>query len=193
MKQFRLTALFFLLGTFALNAQSSNGNTIPEGLSRGTVVTTDNSIMEGYVKNNMKKNGEILFFSADGKKTRFSASQLFEATVDSTRYIVSNNAFYKVVKEGVKIKLLRKASNSSGIGYNGTEPIVVNSGEGVYNDYFIQTVATKKMELVRKKDFQQLFVTLCADCPTLTEDIKSNKIGFTDIEQAVAFYNSCEK
>ena len=191
MKQLQLTAIFLLFGFLASHAQSSNGNSIPDGFSTGSIAMADNTILEGYVKNNMKKNGEVIFLSVDGKKTKYTASQVSTVTLGNDHYVVANNAFYKVVTDGVKIKLLRKASNASGIQYNGSEPIIVDAGEGAYDDYFIQTVSTKKLQLVRKKDFQKIFTSVCSDCTTLTDDLKANKIGFAEIEKAVALYNTC--
>lgn len=190
MKQLQLAAILLLSGFF-LNAQTSVSNPIPEGFTTGTVITPNNSTLEGYVKNNLKKNGEVIFISSDGKKTKYNASQVSGLTIENNKYIVANNAFYKVVTDGAKIKLLRKASSSSAIQYNGSEPIAVNTGEGGYDDYFIQLVATKKLQLVRKKDFSKVFASVCADCATLTDDLKANKIGFAEIEQAVSAYNSC--
>ena len=193
MKHFTFAILAILFATATLHAQSTNGGTVPEGFTAGSVVTTDNASLSGYVKNNLKKNGEIIFISADGKKNKYNASQLAGLVVDNTNYIVVSNAFYKVVADGSKIKLLRKASTASGIQYNGSEAIAVSSGEGAYDDYFIQTVATGKMQLVRKKDFVKVFEIICADCSSLTENIKNNKMGFNEIEQAVALYNNCGK
>jgi hypothetical protein len=190
MKQLQLSAIFFLSTFLALNAQPSPGSLIPEGFSPGAVMMPDNTTLEGHIKNNLKKNGEVIILS-DGKKTRYAATQVSGLRIENNNYIVVNNAFYKIVTDGVKIKLLRKASNFSSIQYNGSEPIVAGAGEGNYDDYFIQTVATKKIQLVRKKDFAKVFALICADCPTLTDDLKTNKLGFAEIEQAVTLYNHC--
>jgi len=170
MKRLLLTALFFLLAFIVLNAQPHNKKTIPEGFAAGFVVTPDNATLEGHIKSNMKKNGEIIFLSPDGKKTKYNALQLSAVTIDNNHFIGANNAFYKIVTDGLKIKLLRKASQSSGIAYNGSEPIAVNSGEGAYDDYFIQTVSTEKLQLVSKKDFQKIFASACADCTILADE-----------------------
>lgn len=190
MKHLSLTTIFLLFGFFALQAQST-GNSVPEGFTTGSIVLPDNTTQAGLVKNNLKKNGEVIFLSTDGKKTKYTASQITGLTIENQSYIVVSNAFYKVVTDGAKIRLLRKASNSSGIQYNGSEAVAVNTGEGSYDDYFIQTVSTKKLQLVRKKDFAKIFISTCADCTALTEELKANKLGFTEIEQAVALYNAC--
>ena len=193
MKQLQFTIVFILCGFFHSSSQTPRGVSIPGDFSPGTIVMPDNTLQEGHIKNNMKKSGEIVFLSADGRKIKYTASQVSGVSVDNTSYITTNNAFYKVVSDGAKIRLLRKASNSSGIQYNGSEPVVADVGEGSYNDYFIQTVETKKLQLVRKKDFEKIFTNACADCTTLTEDIRTNKLGFEEIEQAVALYNTCVK
>ena len=193
MKQLQFTIAFILCGFFYARTQTSSDLSVPGDFTAGIVVMPDNTIQEGYIKNNMKKSGEIIFLSADGKKIKYTASQISGVSVDNSSYITTNNAFYKVVADGSKIKLLRKASNSSSIQYNGSEPIVADAGEGSYDDYFIQTVGTKKLQLVRKKDFAKIFTTVCADCTTLTDDLRTNKLGFAEIEQAVALYNTCAK
>ena len=193
MKRLQLVIVFILLGILSLPAQTSSVNSIPTGFSSGIVVMPDNTTQEGYIKNNMRKSGEVTFLAVDGKKIKYTASQVSGITVDDNRYIVANNAFYKVVTDGAKIKLLRKASNSTTIQYNGSEPIVSDAGEGEYDDYFIQVTATTKLQLVRKKDFAKIFSNVCADCTTLTDDIRNNKLGFSEIEQAVTLYNTCVK
>jgi hypothetical protein len=192
MKAFKLTAFLIMLFSLSVVAQPISLS-IPEGFTKGSVVIFDNVLQEGWIKNNLRKNGEIIFISADGKKSKFDANAVSIVTIDTTQYLAIQNAFYKVVKDGSKMRLLRKASQSSGIQYNGSEPIMVNTGEGVYDDYFIQTISTKKLQLVRKRDFQKIFATSCADCTILTQELKSNKISFADIEQAVVAYNSCGK
>lgn len=190
MKQLQLAAIL-LVSSFLLNAQSSSSSPIPEGFSLGSVTMPDNTTFEGYLKNNLKKNGEVIFVSSDGKKTKYNASQLSGLTMGNEKYIVENNAFYRIAKEGAKMRLLRKASNSTAIQYNGSEVVAVTAGEGGYDDYFIQLASSRKLQLVRKKDFAKLFSSIFADCTTLTDDIKANKIGFGEIEQAVDIYNTC--
>lgn len=191
MKKLHLTAVLLFALFLTLNAQNSVSNPVPEGFTTGSIVMPDNTVHEGHLKNNLKKNGEVVFISADGKKVKYNASQLSGLSVGNENFTVINNAFYKIIREGAKLKLLRKASNSSAIQYNGSEPIAVSAGEGDYDDYFVQTVLTKKLQLVRKKDFAKIFSSICADCTTLSEDLKANKIGYGEIEQAVTIYNAC--
>lgn len=194
MKNFHLSFVLFLSGFLSAHAQTAPLNPGPDGFKPGVIMMPDKTTHNGYVKNNMKKNGAIVFLSSDGKKTKYTAAQLYRVTVDTKEYISSNNGFYQVIADGAKIKLLRKASNnSSAIQYNGSEPILADAGEGSYDDYFIQTAGTTKLQLVRKKDFSKIFSTVCADCPTLTHELSDNKLGFEEIEQAVALYNACAK
>ena len=193
MKNFHLSFVLFLTGFFSVHAQTSPINPVPEGFKPGVITMPDNTTQNGYVRNNMKKNAEIVFLSPDGRKTKYTATQVNHVTVDTKEYIVSNNAFYQVIADGAKIKLLRKASNSSSIQYNGSEPVIADAGEGSYDDYFIQAAGTTKLQLVRKKDFAKIFSNVCADCPALTDQLRDSKLGFEEIEQAVALYNACAK
>ncbi len=190
MKQLQLAAIL-LFSCFLLQAQNSISNPIPEGFSPGSLTMPVNTRLEGYLKNNLKKNGEVIFVSSDGRKTKYTASQLSGVTMGNDKYIVENNAFYRLIRDGGKMRLLRKASNSSAIQYNGSEPVAVTAGEGGYDDYFIQLVSTRKLQLVRKKDFVKLFSSISSGCTTLSDDLKANKIGFSEIEKAVDIYNTC--
>ena len=192
MKQLHLTAIYLLTCFLSLNAQPSAISKIPDDFTQGTLLMPDNSVAEGHIKNNLKKNGEIIFLSHDGRKTKFTASQLSGFSTGDIQYLAIDNTFYRLVTDGSKIKLLRKASNPPVIQYNGSEPILVSSVEGSYDDYFIQTVSTKKLQLVRRKDFTKVFLAVCSDCATISENVKTNKLGFAEIEQVVAAYNTCE-
>lgn len=185
--------LLLLFCTKILIAQTSAMKKIPEGFSAGSIVTTDNKFLGGYVKNNMRKKGEIIFLTTDDKKTKYTALQVLAVTIDSTNYVVANNCFYKIISTGPKINLLRKASTSSGIQYNGAEPIPVNSGEGAYDDYYIQTTGTQKLQWIPKKEFQKIFISVCSDCAMLSRDLKASKIAFGEIVQAVVLYNACNQ
>ena len=186
MKRLQLTAILSLL-LLAATAQ------IPAGFEKGTVKTTDNNYYEGYIKNNIRQKSEVVFLTREGKKTNYTSQQLGSVTIGESNYLVIGNAFYKVVQDGPKMRLLRKASNASTIQYNGAEPISVSSGEGSYDDYFIQTATDGKLKLVRRKDFKKIFEATCADCTTLSEELRNEKISFAEIDRAVTIYNSCNK
>lgn len=192
MRQIKPFLLFAsLLTALISHAQTNSGVAMPEGYKSGTVITADNSTHQGYLKDNIKKKGEILFMSQDSKPVKYKAAQLSEIKIDNTRYLVSGNNFYRLELDGPRVRLLRKANVvSDRIAYNGTEPIVINDGDGEYGDYFIQDLSNKKLQLIRKKDFAKIFESYASNCPPLSDKLKQG-LSYDEIVQATALYNSC--
>lgn len=117
-----------------------NAQPIPEKNNDGTngqVTLTDNSTLAGSVKDNIRKKGEITLMR-DGKKTKYKADDITGVQVAGITYITNNNTFYEVIWQGKTISLLRKASSSSAILYNGTEPVMVSGSEGDIDDHFVK-------------------------------------------------------
>ena len=191
MKQLRTGLMFLILaGSLSANAQSSSPATQPAGFNQGSI-TVNNNTYKGHVKDNIKKNSEVVFVNGDGVKKTYNAAQLSSVTIEGNKYVVIASVFYKIVAEGPKVILFRQASSASTIQYNGAEPVAAASGGGTYNDYFIQPVNGGQMQLVTKREFRKLAETF-SDCPAIAADIKANKYSFADIEKVVRAYNECQ-
>lgn len=190
-KPFLFAALF---ASYAASAQPSANSTVPDGFKAGTVVTAEHTYLQGHVKDNIRKNSEVLLITPDGKMAKYNAAQLSEVTIDNTLFIVDGNAFYKLVSEGPKVKLLQKASaGGDRIEYNGTEPIAISGGVGSYDDYFIQKPGEKRLEIVRKKELKKLVETWSTECPGIAEKAKAEVVALSEIVQYINIYNSCGK
>lgn len=188
MKPMLCLSLVFVLTTLQSRAQTNP----PEGFQTGTITIAGGTPLQGFVKDNIRSKAEVLFLSADGKKKKYTASEVLAVTADSVKYIVQEGVFYKVVREGARLHLLKKASSVSGkIEYNGSEPVAYTRGEGGYDDYFIQP-AGGKPQLVRKKDFDRVLTAAVAGCPTVLEAIQKKELGFGELEQVIDKYNACQ-
>ena len=87
----------------------------------------------------------------NGKKTRYRAGDINFVQTGNTKYITSNYTFYEVIYAGKSLTLLRKASEPSGLQYNGSDAVVISS-EGKIDDLFLkkengtpQLVTTKNL------------------------------------------------
>ena len=181
--------LVLLAGSLSAAAQSTSSTSYPSGFNAGSI-TVNNNTLRGHVRDNIRKSSEVVFMNGDGIKKTYNASQVSAVTIDPDKYVVIADVFYKVIAEGPKVNLLRRASSAAAIQYNGADPIASASSPGAYNDYFILP-AGGQLQLVLKRDFRKLAETVFADCQTLAADIRSSRITFANIEQAVRTYNQC--
>ena len=191
MKQF-LTSLLLL--TVTLSTSSTTFAQAPSGFKTGYIIAADGIRKEGFIKESFKSKASIVFQSADGKKTTYTGSDINEAGVDGVVYITYLSDFFKVINNGAKVSLYQKVSDASGkVIYNGTEVVGVNTGtEGFINDHFIKTNGTNNLVLITKKNFEQVVLAHCTDCPALVESVKSDKVNYEEIEKAVQLYNDCK-
>lgn len=130
--------------------------------TNGQVTLPDNSTQSGMIKDNIRKKGEFVLTS-DGKKTKFKAADISSVKLGNAEYISRNNTFYEVIWEGSTLCLLRKASEASGVQYNGSEAVMISS-EGKIDDYFLKKNASSSFELITKKNVQDVLKKLCATC-----------------------------
>lgn len=180
-----LTFIIALLGlsTFIVSAQTE---------TKGTIVTSANETLEGSIKNQMQKKGNILFTAATGSKKLYSPSDISGFTVNGVKYVSYANDFYKEVSSGSKASLfIRVTDNSGKTIYNGAEPVVLATAEGKSGDYYIQVKSDSKFNLVSKKNFAKVIGNICADCGSVQSGVKSGQLGYDQIVKLVEQYNNC--
>lgn len=166
----------------------------PAGFKTGYIITADGSRKEGFIKENFKSKATIIFQSADGKKTTYTGTDINETGIDGTVYTSYLSDFFKVISNGTKVSLYQKVSDASGkVIYNGSEVVGINPGtEGSVNDHFIKIPSSNNLMLITKKNFEEVVLAHCTDCPTLVESVKTNKVSYEEIEKAVQLYNNCK-
>ena len=164
------------------------------GYKTGYVITADGRRKDGFIKENFKSKASITFQSTEGRKTFYTGDNIKEVGVEGTVYISYLSDFFKVVKNGTKMSLYQKASDASGnVIYNGSQAVGINPGtEGSVNDHFIKIPGSDKMILITKKNFEQVVLTNCTDCPALLESVKTNKVNYEEIGKVVQLYNECK-
>jgi hypothetical protein len=112
----------------------------PEGTVPGSIKTVNGTIQNGYIKENIRKKGNIAFYENAGtKKKVYDATELESCSIDTVQYKCISGDFFRIICTG-KMDFLQKASNASGkLSYNGTEPIISSGTPGKAGDYFIYT------------------------------------------------------
>jgi hypothetical protein len=166
----------------------------PAGFKPGYIITADNNRQEGFIKDNFRSKANIVFQSTDGKKKTYVANDIRETGIDGTVYITYGTDFFKLLSTGTKASLYQKASDASGqVIYNGSEAVGISTGtEGAIRDHFLKVGTDNNLKWITKKNFQQVLSSSCSDCPALVDNVKTNKIGYDEIEKAVQQYNDCK-
>ena len=106
MKILKLLCFAVLIFFFTkVNAQ----NEISKGYNKGTVVLSGNSIVTGFVKDNMKKDASVSFMSGTSdKKIKYSANDLISLEIDAIKFTCIKGDFFKVICNG-ELSLKRHA------------------------------------------------------------------------------------
>lgn len=171
-----MIAMIMIAMTTVANAQPS-ANLTPDGFAAGTITLANNTTINGSIKENIRKKGEIVLMT-DGKKTKYKASDIISTQLGGTTYTTSNATFYEILFSGKSITLLRKASEAAGVQFNGSEAVVVTS-EGDIDDLFIKK-APGGLQLLTKKNAKELL----GDCAGAIEKL--------DAETAKTLLASCD-
>lgn len=161
--------------------------------SKGSVITASNEVLEGTIKDQLQKKGNILFTSVTGNKKLYSPADVSEFSINGVRYISYSNDFYKVISTGNKAVLyVRVTDNSGKLIYNGAEMVTLSTAEGKSGDYYLQLKSDAKLNWLPKKNFNDVISELCKDCSSVAASVQSGQLDYTQIVKLVEQYNSCQ-
>ncbi len=187
MKKIKLfSAAILSLGFLAVQAQTE----IPKGYSKGQVTLADNSVVTGYIKENIRSKSSVTIIDAAGSKKKYDGSSLIAAEVDNISYLCINGDFFKVMCKG-DLYMLQKAGDASGTPvYNGAEAIFSNGTEGKPGDYFIYNTAARQLKLVSQKTFDAVTQETLAGCTAALDKAKTANGNMDSLKDAVQLYNN---
>ena len=186
-KLLSLLSLTVLLQATTLTAQPAPEKDA-EGYVSGQILLTDNSTVSGTIKDNIRKKGEVTVLR-DGKKTKYKAGEINSVQIGSSNYITNNYTFYEIIWQGKNITLLCKANEPSGVQYNGVEPVVVSSGEGDIDDYFVKKATDASLYLLDRKTAKDVLGKFCSSCVATIDAVK---FDITAIKKAVESCDTCK-
>lgn len=185
LKTLSFVALIFLFTK--VDAQ----NDIPKGYNKGTLVLPGNSILNGYIKDNMKKDASVSFMNGTSdKKIKYNANDLISLEIDATKFTCIKGDFFKVICNG-ELCFLQKSSDASGtITYNGSEAIYATGTPGKPGDYFIFSSKDQQLQLVSNKTFETVTAEVFAGYAPAIEKSKTAKDNIASLSEAVVIYNN---
>jgi hypothetical protein len=188
MKMKRLWLLAFLwLPVAHLCAQT------PEGYETGTIVKADGTKLQGSIKNNMRKKGEVQLLTASGEKQTFSADAVRSVIIGAVQFVAIGYEFFEVLATGSAMNLYRKASSAEGkLRYVGTEPVLISASEGRVGDYCVTTTASPQPTAISRKNFEETLLGLCASCATVTTGIRQKTLVYDQLKELVNQFNTCK-
>lgn len=161
--------------------------------TKGSVITASNEVLEGTIKDQLQKKGNILFTNASGNKKLYSPADVSEFSINGIRFVSYANDFYKVVTTGNKaILYIRVTDNSGKLLYNGAEMVAVSTAEGKSGDYYLQLKKDDKLNWLSKKNFNDVIMNTCADCSAVISNIKSGQFDYTQLAKLIEQYNNCQ-
>ncbi len=181
-----LFAIILSVALFQVNAQTE----IPKGFKNGFVTLADNSIVSGFIKDNIRSNASVVVLSEIGQKKKYDASEILSAEIEGTKFICIRGDFFSVICDG-ELCFLQKASDATGkISYNGANAIVSNGTEGSPGDYFIYDSQGKNLKLVSKKNFDEVVAASFKGNTAAIDKAKSANGEIAQLKEAVIVYNA---
>jgi hypothetical protein len=163
----------------------------PKGFKTASLVLADSSTVSGYIKDNMKASASVVFQPTNGgKKKTYSGAELIAVKTEEAKFTCIKGDFFKVFCEG-DLCFLQKMSDASGTpSYNGNEAIFNNGTEGNPNDYFIYDRRTQRLQLISKKNKDEVTHASFAGVPAALEKADAVKDNLAQLNEAVQAYNS---
>lgn len=180
-----LPAFILSLLVLQVNAQTE----APKGFTKGKVVLPDNTVVTGFIKDNIRKDASVVVI-ADGKEKKYHGADISSATVDGTGYQCIKGDFFKVVCNG-ELTFLQKSSDASSKPTQvGSEVFFLSGTEGRPGDYFIYENKSQQLKLVSKKTLNTVVANSFGSYAPAIEKAKAAQTDIAQLKDAVETYNS---
>lgn len=178
---------FFYAALLAFSFTPALAQEVPAGFVKGSITLGDESVTEGYIKDNIKKSASVVFIDGKGQKKTYSGNQVNAVNIDGVSYICIGGDFFRHLSTG-KMNFLQKASDASGkLTYNGTEAVISSGTDGKPGDYFVYT--GNKLKLVTKKNLESFISNDLAVCAPAVEKAKTINGDIAKLQEAVDIFN----
>jgi hypothetical protein len=179
-----VSSLLLSVAILTTKAQTS----IPAGYVKGSITLPDNTVLTGYVKENIKKAASVTYVDDAGGKKTFAANAINAVTLDAENFLCINGDFFRTICVG-KLNFLQKASNAAGnASYNGTEAVFNSGTDGKIGDYF--SYANNSLKILNKKSIESFISNELTGCVAAIEKAKSVNGDIAKLKEAVDIYNS---
>ncbi len=166
----------------------TNAQEAPKGFGKGKVVLADNTVVSGFIKDNIRKDASVTLM-VDGKEKKYNGSDIAAAEVDGTSYNCMKGDFFKVVCNG-ELTFLQKSSNASSKPTTvGNEVFFISGTEGKPGDYFIYENKSQQLKLVSKKNLNAVVAGSFGGYAPAIEKAKAAQDDIAQLKDAVETYN----
>jgi len=167
----------------------TNAQEAPKGFSKGKVTLTDNTVISGFIKDNIRKDASVILL-VNGKEKKYHGADIAAAEIDTTTYNCIKGDFFKVVCNG-ELTFLQKASDASSKPTTvGNEVYFISGTEGKPGDYFIYENKSQQLKLVSKKTLTTVVTGSFAGYAPAIEKAKAAQTDIAQLKGAVESYNS---
>jgi hypothetical protein len=167
----------------------TNAQEAPKGFTKGKVTLADNTVVTGFIKDNIRKDASVTLM-VDGKEKKYNGADIASAEIDATTYNCVKGDFFKVVCNG-ELTFLQKASDASSKPTTvGNEVFFLSGTEGKPGDYFIYENKSQQLKLVSKKNLNDVVTNSFAGYAPAIEKAKAAQTDIAQLKGAVESYNS---
>jgi len=167
----------------------TNAQEAPKGFSKGKVTLADNTVVTGFIKDNIRKDASVTIL-LNGKEKKYQGADIASAEIDATTYNCIKGDFFKVVCNG-ELTFLQKASDASSKPTTiGSEVFFISGTEGKPGDYFIYENKTQQLKLVSKKNLNDVVTNSFGGYAPAIEKAKAAQTDIAQLKGAVESFNS---
>ena len=175
--------------TLSLLFLQTNAQEAPKGFGKGKVTLADNTIISGFIKDNIRKDASVVVL-VNGKEKKYNGSDIASAEIDAATYNCIKGDFFKVISHG-ELTFLQKSSNaSSKPTYIGNEIFFVSGTEGKPGDYFIYENKSQQLKLVSKKNLNEVIAGSFGGYTPALDKAKAAIGDIVLLKDAVETYNN---
>lgn len=181
-----------LLAVFAawISIPALAQGTAPKGFKSGAIQLADGSLLNGFVKDNLRSSAGIVFIAENttAKKT-YTGNDLAGLQIEANHYTCVRGDFFLTLCEG-ELCFLQKASDASAVpSYNGNETVFASGTEGSIGDYFLYNGKTRLLTLVNRKNLATVAATCFSGHAAALDKARSAQNDLSQLREAVELFN----
>lgn len=177
----------FIISLIVLQATAQTE--APRGFINGKVVLPDNTVVTGFIKDNIRKDASVVMFT-NGKEKKYNGADIASAVVGETTYNCMKGDFFKVVCNG-ELTFLQKASDASSKPTQvGNEVFFLSGTDGKPGDYFLYETKNQQLKLVSKRTLSTVIANSFGTYAPAIEKAKAAQNDIAQLKSAVETYNS---
>ena len=167
----------------------TNAQEAPKGFTKGKVTLADNTIVTGFIKDNIRKDASVTLL-VNGKEKKYNGGDIAAAEIDASTYNCIKGDFFKVVCNG-ELTFLQKASDASSKPTTvGNEVFFLSGTEGKPGDYFIYENKSQQLKLVSKKNLNEVIAGSFGGYTPALDKAKAASGDIVLLKDAVETYNN---